>query len=140
MEFDTSIDNNNNNNSAAGSTAQIQLQPQPQDQPHICYEAQGCIADPDIVMTDTETEEVEVEEEKEGERVVNGLKERLNDLDDNRRRAQESLHEICDKLRREVDEMEARIGLELEAAYRKEDARLQKALHEVYIQAEKGNL
>ena len=69
-------------------------------------------------MAETKTEEVEVEAE-ECERVVKGLKERLNDLDDNRQRVQETLHEICDKLQREADEMEVRIELELEAAHKK---------------------
>lgn len=65
---------------------------------------------------------------EECQKVIAALGERIEKHDSNRREVQESLHGICDGLRRQIDEMERRVGLQLEEEYTKEDARLQAAL------------
>ena len=59
------------------------------------------------------------------------LCERLERHDDSRRAVQEKLHEVCNELRRHVDEMEERANRRLEEEFTKEDNRLQSALSEL---------
>ena len=65
------------------------------------------------------------------ETVIAALSERLEGHDDNRRAVQEALHNGCNELRRQIDEMEVTISRRLEEEYTKEDNRLQNALGEL---------
>ena len=78
---------------------------------------------------------------EECEKTIGALNERLEKHDENRRAVQETLHEVCDGLRRQVDEMEERINKKLGEEFTKEDSRLQKALDELRksMASEDGN-
>ena len=65
------------------------------------------------------------------EEAVAALCERLERHDDSRRAVQEKLHEVCNELRRHVDEMEERVNKRLEEEFTEEDNRLQSALSEL---------
>ena len=83
---------------------------------------------------DTTTDELSLLEDpiiREGERVAKALSERLEAYDGNRKEVQEKLHAICDRVRKQVDELEERINKELEEKYVAEDNRLQTALHKL---------
>ena len=64
--------------------------------------------------------------------LIAALKERLEKHDDNRRTVQESLHEICNGLRREIDKIEEKINSKLEEEFMKEDNRLQSILNSLH--------
>ena len=68
---------------------------------------------------------------EECEVAVAALCERLERHDENRRTVQEELHEVCNELRKHVDEMEERVSRRLEEEFTKEDSRLQSALSEL---------
>ena len=63
--------------------------------------------------------------------VVAALNERLEMHDRNRKAVQEMLHDACDRLRRQVDEMEEGINKRFEEEFTKEENRLQGALNEL---------
>ena len=68
---------------------------------------------------------------EECEVAVAALCERLDRHDNSRRAVQEKLHDVCNELRRHVDEMEERVNKRLEEEFTKEDSRLQSALSEL---------
>ena len=68
---------------------------------------------------------------EECEKTIGALNERLEKHDESRRIVQEALHEICNGLRRRVDEMEERINKKLGEEFTKEDNRLQDTLNEL---------
>lgn len=68
---------------------------------------------------------------EEGARVFDALGVRLEKHDDNRRAVQEKLHELCNGLREQIDEIEGRINSELEGKFTEEDNRLQTALNDL---------
>ena len=66
--------------------------------------------------------------EKEVDGVVRALEERIDTHDESRRKVQEKLHEICEKWRRQIDELEEGINSEIEAKFKEEDSHLQAVL------------
>ena len=63
--------------------------------------------------------------------VMKALNERLDSHDNNRKEVQEKLHNICEKWRKEIDDLEDKINSELEAKFKEEDSRLQTALNDL---------
>ena len=61
---------------------------------------------------------------QEAEVVVKALNERLDSHDNNRKEVQEKLHNICEKWRKEIDDLEDKINSELETKFKEEDSRL----------------
>ena len=62
------------------------------------------------------------------EEAIKALNGRLDEIDENRRSAQEELHTICEGWRKEIDELKEEITSELEGEFKKEDGRLQSVL------------
>ena len=54
------------------------------------------------------------EEEAEAEAVLRALEERIDTHDESRRKVQERLHEVCEKWRKKINELEDRTNSELE--------------------------
>ena len=73
------------------------------------------------------------------ERVVSALIERLGCHDENRREVQEKLHSVCEKWRKEIDDLEDKINSELEVRFKEEDSRIQAVLHDLRTVAAEGN-
>ena len=71
-----------------------------------------------------------MEEEGENEKIIDALNERLEEHDNSRKKVQEMLHGICDKMRKQIDEMEEKVLGDLEEKFTNEDTRLQDALNE----------
>ena len=69
--------------------------------------------------------------EKECEDIARALEERLETHDNSRRAVQDSLHEFCEGLRRQINEMEENVNKKLEEMFTKEDDRLQEALADI---------
>ena len=65
------------------------------------------------------------------ERIIDALNERLEEHDNSRKKVQEMLHGICDKMRKEIDEMEEKVLEELEVKFTDEDTSLQSTLNEL---------
>ena len=65
------------------------------------------------------------------ERVSRALSEHLEEHDENRATLQERFHEACEKLKKEIDDLECRINNELREKFTAEDNRLQTALSDL---------
>ena len=70
-------------------------------------------------------------QKEEVERVVVALKKHIDSHDNSRKEVQEKLHSICEKWRKEIDDLEDKVNGELEAEFRDEDSRLQAALNDL---------
>ena len=84
-------------------------------------------------MKKKKNETSQMKKEKETERIVNALEDRLERHDNNRKEVQEKLCSICEKWRKEIDELEVRVNNELEAKFKEEDSRLQTALNDLQV-------
>lgn len=67
----------------------------------------------------------------ERELIARLLSERLETHDNSRKVAQEKIHEICDGLKRQIDELEDKINKGIEEVFNKEDNRIQNALNDL---------
>ena len=67
------------------------------------------------------------EAKEEREKVSKALNERLEVHDDNRKAAQDKLHEACEELRAQIEGLEGKVGGKLEEKFNSEDNRLQAA-------------
>ena len=68
---------------------------------------------------------------EEREKVTKALMERLESHDENRVTVQDELHGLCDRIKKQIEEMEDKINSELEEKFAKEDNRLQTALNSI---------
>ena len=78
--------------------------------------------------TKTEGDTSSIQKE-EVERIVNTLEDRIERHDNNRKEVQDKLHNICEKWRKEIDDLEDKINSELDAKFKEEDSRLQAAMN-----------
>ena len=70
-------------------------------------------------------------EEQEKIKIEKGLKDRLEEHDENRKAVLEKIHAGCEDLRKQIDGMEERLTSELEEKFEAEDSRLQNTLYNV---------
>ena len=68
-------------------------------------------------------------QKEEAKRVVKALERHIESHDNSRKEVQEKLHTICDRWRKEVDELEDKVSNELEAKFKEEDSCLQSTLN-----------
>ena len=66
------------------------------------------------------------------------LNKRLEAHDDNRKAAQEKLHNFCEEMRAQIDRLEERVNSELEEKFTTEDNRLQTVLNELRSSEDSG--
>ena len=63
------------------------------------------------------------------EEVINALRDRLENHNENRKSVQERFIEICNNMRKRIDSMEEKFNSELQSKFTSEDERLQYAIH-----------
>ena len=68
---------------------------------------------------------------EEAARIADKLSERIEEHDENRRRVQDDLYEACNRLKKQLEELEGRVNGSLEEKYVKEDAQMQEVFSEL---------
>lgn len=77
--------------------------------------------------------------EKEIGEIIEALNGRIEKHDDSKNVVQEKLHEVCDRMRKQIDDLELKISSELEENYTKEDEGLQNVLAELHAYTDEEN-